>query len=226
MDLIFLRETVLLSIKTGLLAVLINLPMALTGAYLLDRVIIRNKSLIEGFINLPLVMPPVTTGYVLLLLLGKRGVLGSMIYSLTGRSLAFTQGAAVLASMIVSYPLIIRSIRTSMNMVDSRLEKAAMTLGAGKISVFRRITLPLIIPGVLSGMVLGFARSLGEFGATITFAGNIEGVTRTIPLSVYTCLQIPGREQEAAILVALSVGISFLSMFVTSRIGRRVSHES
>ena len=155
-----LTETILLSVKIGLFATFFNLPLALAGAYFLERVEKRWKSLFEGLINLPLVMPPVTTGYVLLFLLGKRGVFGSFFYNIFGFSIAYTGAAAVLASMIVSYPLIIRSIRISMEMVDPRLEQAAMTLGASSAAVFLRVTLPLVLPGIINGIVLGFARSL------------------------------------------------------------------
>ncbi|MBI9097589.1 MAG: molybdate ABC transporter permease subunit [Spirochaetaceae bacterium] len=226
MDLVILRETVFLSLKIGLLATLFNLPAALAGAYFLDRVLVRNRSIIEGIINLPLVMPPVTTGYLLLILLGKRGLFGSFLYRITGYSIAYSWTAAVLASMVVSFPLLIRSIRTSLDMVDRRFEYAAMTLGAGRFDLFVRVSLPLIIPGIINGLVLGFARSLGEFGATVTFAGNIQGETRTIPLSVYSLLQIPGKENEAGLLVLISIVISFGALFLSSIINGRVHHGS
>jgi molybdate transport system permease protein len=211
-----LIKTIFLSVKIALLATAINLPLALAGAYLLEKVVKRGKILLEGCINLPLVMPPVTTGYVLLLILGKRGIVGSLFFRTFGFSIAYTGIAAVLASMIVSYPLVIRSIRGSMEMIDPRLGKAATTLGAGSLSVFFRVTLPLILPGMINGIVLGFARSLGEFGATITFAGNIQNETRTIPLAVYTSLQIPGKEKDAGVLVLISIVISFMAMFFSS----------
>lgn len=204
----------------------LNLPAALLISYYLERVMKKQNALLEGVINLPLVMPPVTIGYVLLLLLGKRGIIGSMIFNLTGRSLAFSWAAALIASMIVSFPLIVRSVRTAMSLVDRRLELAAMTLGAGRLSLFWRVTFPLIVPGVINGLLLGFARSLGEFGATITFAGNIEGETRTIPLAVYSYLQVPGKEREASVLVLLSIGISFLSLFISSSFNRRSDYVS
>lgn len=225
MKLSYLSETVFLSLRIGVLATIINLPLALLTAYFLDRVVSGHKSILEGIINLPLVMPPVTTGYLLLFILGKRGILGSLFYTLTGRSIAYTWVAAVIASMIVSFPLMIRSIRISMEMVDPRLEKAAMTLGAGPVAVFLRVTLPLVLPGIINGLVLGFARSLGEFGATVTFAGNIQGETRTIPLSVYSMLQIPGKEKEAGILVLISIGISFMAMFASSIFSNRNRYE-
>ncbi len=211
-----LFTTILLSIRIGLLATAINLPIALGVVYLMTHGTFKGKSLLDGIINLPLVMPPVTTGYVLLFLLGRKGLFGSVLFSLFEIRIAFTTIAAVIASMVVSFPLITRSIRISMEMVDPRLEKAALTLGAGKDAVFFRVTLPLVLPGVLNGVVLGFARSLGEFGATMTFAGNIQGVTRTIPLSVYSFLQIPGKEKEAGMLVLISIFISFLAMFLSS----------
>jgi molybdate transport system permease protein len=219
-----LSETIYLSLKIGLMATFINLPLALLMAFLMDRMIVRSRNILEGLINLPLVMPPVTTGYLLLFVLGKRGLLGSFFYTLTGSSLAYTWFAAVLASMIVSFPLMIRSIRISMDMVDPRLEKAAMTLGACKVHAFIKVTLPLVLPGILNGLVLGFARSLGEFGATITFAGNIQGETRTIPLAVYSLLQIPGKEREAGILVLISIAISFLAMFTSTLFNREERH--
>ncbi len=211
-------ETLFLSLKVGFLATLINLPLALGTVYVLVHSRIRGKDALEGIISLPLVMPPVTTGYVLLYILGKKGLIGSVLFNLFGIRIAFTAAAAVIASMTVSFPLVVRSIRQSMEMVDVRLEKAAMTLGADRKSVFLRVTLPLIMPGVINGAVLGFARSMGEFGATMTFAGNIKGETRTIPLSVYSFLQIPGKEKEAALLVMVSIIVSFAAMFLSSRL--------
>ena len=216
MELNDLLTTVMLSVKIGILATVVNLPIALGAVYLLTHGTFRGKHILDGVINLPLVMPPVTTGYLLLFILGKKGLIGSVLFSLFGWRIAFTSMAAVIASMVVSFPLITRSIRISMEMVDPRLEKAALTLGAGKRAVFFRVTLPLVVPGILNGVVLGFARSLGEFGATMTFAGNIRGATRTIPLSVYSFLQIPGKEREAGVLVIISIGISFLAMFLSS----------
>ncbi|MDA3955929.1 molybdate ABC transporter permease subunit [Oceanispirochaeta sp.] len=224
--------TLFLSIRIGVIATALNLPLALILVYWMTRHDFRGKNLLDGLINLPLVMPPVTPGYLLLLILGKRGWIGSIFFSLFGLRIAFTTAAAVIASMVVSFPLIVRSIRISMEMVDPRLEKAALTLGADRKAVFFRITLPLVIPGVINGVVLGFARSLGEFGATVTFAGNIQGITRTIPLSVYSLLQVPGRENEAGLLVLFSILISFAAMFASAFLnsklqkGRHKQHES
>ncbi|MDC7235726.1 MAG: molybdate ABC transporter permease subunit [Spirochaetales bacterium] len=213
--------TLLLSVRIALLATALNMPAALMLVYM-TRHEFKGKNLIDGLVNLPLVMPPVTTGYVLLFILGRRGWIGSFFDSFFGIRIAFTTAAAVMAAMVVSFPLIVRSIRISMDMVDPRFERAALTLGADRKAVFFRITLPLILPGVINGVVLGFARSLGEFGATVTFAGNIEGVSRTIPLSVYSLLQVPGKEKEAGFLVLLSIFISFAAMFASSWLNQRL----
>lgn len=226
MEVSHICTVVFLSLKTGLAAIALNTPLALLVANYLERKRKKESPFIEGLINLPLVMPPVTTGYLLLILLGRKGLIGSFVYRVTGRSLAYSWAAVLIASMIVSFPLIIRSIRTAMAMVDRRLELAARTLGASGFSLFSRVILPLILPGVVNGLLLGFARSLGEFGATVTFAGNIEGVTRTIPLAVYSFLQVPGREREAAVLVLISIIISFGSLYLSSHLSRRIRHES
>ena len=209
-------ETILLSLNIGVISTAANLPLAVGAVFVLTRFDFRGKTIVDGLINLPLVMPPVTTGYLLLIVFGKNGLIGSVLFDAFGIRIAFTTAAAVLASMVVSFPLIVKNIKVSMEMVDTRLEKAAMTLGAGRVAAFFRVTLPLIKPGILSGMIVGFARSLGEFGATMTFAGNIQGETRTIPLSVYSFLQIPGKEKEAALLVAISICISFLAMLLSN----------
>ena len=215
-------QTVMLSVGIGLISTLANLPAALILSWLLARHNFRGKTLVEGFINLPLVMPPVTTGYVLLLLLGRNGLVGSLLFNAFGIRIAFTTAAAVIASMAVSFPLITGNIKAAMEMTDRRLDNAALTLGANRTAVFFKITLPLVLPGIISGAITGFARSLGEFGATMTFAGNIQGVSRTLPLSVYTWLQIPGREKESAVLVGISILISFLAMVLSGVFTRRI----
>lgn len=221
MDFSEVFTTLILSVRIALLATAFNVPAALLTVYL-TRHEFKGKNLLDGFINLPLVMPPVTTGYLLLYILGRRGFVGSLFETLFGIRIAFTTAAAVIAAMVVSFPLIVRSIRISMDMVDPRFERAALTLGADKKAVFFRITLPLILPGLINGVVLGFARSLGEFGATVTFAGNIEDISRTIPLSVYSLLQVPGKEKEAGVLVLLSVLISFAAMFASSYLNEKL----
>lgn len=210
-------SVILLSIKIGLLATIYNLPLSLIISWLLTRKEFRGKSLLDGFINLPMVMPPVTIGYLLLIIFSRNGLLSRV----TGIQLAFTTGAAIVTAMVVSFPLMTRSIKVSLTMMDERVEFAAQTLGANRLEQFLRITLPIIKPGIINGLFLGFARSLGEFGATMTFAGNIEGITRTIPLAVYANLQIPGREIEAALLVLVSISISFLAVFFSSRWEKR-----
>ena len=222
MNLSTVITTVLLSVKIALFATACNLPAALFLVYIMSRYTFPGKTLLDGLINLPLVMPPVTTGYLLLFILGKKGLIGAVLFSAFGIRIAFTQAAAVLASMVVSFPLITRSIRISMEMVDPRLEMAAFTLGANRVETFRRVTLPLVLPGMINGVILGFARSMGEFGATVTFAGSIAGETRTIPLSVYSLLQVPGKENEAALLVGISIIISFLAMFLSSVLSEKL----
>lgn len=218
-----MTETVLLSIRVALIAVIINTPLAILISYIIERGNFWGKSILEGIVNLPLVMPPVTIGYLLLLLFGKQGVITAM----TGIHLSFSFSAVVLAAMIISLPMMVKSIRVSLTMVDINLEFAASTLGANRIHQLLRVTLPQIRTGILNGMFTGFARSLGEFGATMIFAGNLQGVTRTIPLAVYTNLQIPGREREALIYVGISIIVAFSAMVMSNRFeksgGRYVS---
>jgi len=205
-------EAIGLSIKVAVYCSLISLPLALLLGYALARFNFRGKAAIDSLIHLPLVMPPVTTGYLLLLIFGTRGFIGQWLYSLFGIKLAFTFSAAVIAAVFVSFPLIVRSIRTAMEMVDPGLEDASRILGAGKIRTFFLVTIPLSLPGIVSGTILAFARSLGEFGATITFAGNIEGETQTLPLAIYAYMQIPGKEGSTLRLVLVSVLVSFIAM--------------
>jgi molybdate transport system permease protein len=205
-------EAIRLSVEVAIYCSLISLPVALLLGYILARYDFPGKSVAESLIHLPLVMPPVTTGYLLLLLFGTRGFIGKWLFSLFGIRIAFTFSAAVIASVFVSFPLIVRSIRTAMEMVDPGLEDASRILGAGKIRTFFRITVPLALPGIVSGTILAFARSLGEFGATITFAGNIEGETQTLPMAIYAYMQIPGKEGATLRLVLVSVFVSFLAM--------------
>lgn len=201
-----------LSVKVALYCTLVAVPLALVVGYQMARKDFRGKAIIESLIHLPLVMPPVTTGYLLLLLFGSKGFLGQWLNSAFGIKLAFTFQAAVLASIVVSFPLIVRSVRASMEMVDTGLEDASRILGAGRLKTFFRVTVPLALPGIISGGILGFARSLGEFGATITFAGNIAGETQTLPLAIYAYMQIPGHEMATLRLVLVSVVISFVAM--------------
>ncbi|MDW3652630.1 MAG: molybdate ABC transporter permease subunit [Bacteroidia bacterium] len=208
-------QAISLSVQVALICSLISLPLALWLGYVMARKEFWGKSIVESIIHLPLVMPPVTTGYILLLLLGSKSPIGSWIYDTFGIKLAFSFYAAIIASVVVSFPLIVRSIRTSMELVDTGLEDASRMLGASKFKTFIQITIPLALPGVISGTILSFARSLGEFGATITFAGNIEGETQTLPLAIYSYMQIPGQEDSTFRLVLVSIFISFLAMILS-----------
>jgi molybdate transport system permease protein len=218
-------DAIWLSVKVALYCTVFAIPFALATAYGMARFEFVGKPIVESIIHLPLVLPPVTTGYLLLLILGSKSVIGSWLYSTFGIKLAFTFEAAVIASIIVSFPLFVRSIRTSMEMVDQKLEQASRILGAGKIKTFFHITVPLALPGILSGTILTFARSLGEFGATITFAGNIEGVSQTLPLAIFSYMQVPGKEAATLRLVLISIFISFVAMVVSEWYIKRMKHD-
>ena len=200
---------------------IVAFPFALFIGWILARRDFFGKALFEGFLHLPLVMPPVTTGYLLLILLGSQGLPGRFLIEHFGIRLAFTQTAAIIAAVVVSFPLITRSVRTAIEMVDPRMEAASRTLGITPFLTFFRITIPLALPGIISGIVLGFARALGEFGATITFAGNIEGETRTIPMAVYSYMQTPGKEGATLRLVIISAILSLIAMVLAEYLVRR-----
>ncbi len=213
------------SIKVAVYCSLISLPIALWLGYKMARHNFYGKSLVESIIHLPLVMPPVTTGYLLLLLLGSKSWIGKWLFTVFGVKLAFSFQAAVIASVFVSFPLIVRSVRTAMEMVDTGLEEASRILGAGRIKTFFRITVPLALPGIVSGTILAFARSLGEFGATITFAGNIEGETQTLPLAIYAYMQVPGKEDATLRLVMVSIVISLIAMTLSEWFVKKMKHD-
>lgn len=193
--------------------------------WLLARTHFRGKFLVDTILHAPLVMPPVVTGYLLLLLLGRRGVLGGILYRYFGITVAFTWKAAVIASAVMAFPLMVRAVRVAIEMADPKLEQAARTLGAGPLRTFVTITLPLARPGILAGLVLSFARSLGEFGATIVFAGNIPGETRTLPLAVFSYMQIPNGDAAALRLVLISLLLSFGALIVSELVSRRLRGE-
>lgn len=218
-------QAMLLSIKVAFFSSLILLPIALWVGYKMARCDFYGKAIIESLIHLPLVMPPVTTGYLLLLLLGSKSTIGEWFFATFQIKLAFSFYATVIASMVVAFPLIVRAIRVAIEMVDTHLEEASRILGASKYKTFFRITAPLALPGILSGVVLAFARSLGEFGATITFAGNIEGDTQTLPLAIYTYMQIPGKEDTTLKLVIVSVIISFITIALSEWFIRKMKHQ-
>lgn len=217
-------DIVWLSIKVALISSLITLPVAVWLGWVLARRNIKGKAVLEALISFPLVAPPVVTGYILLLLLGKQGLLGSWLYENFNIHLSFNFAALVIASFVVSLPLAVRAIRSSFEMIDPNYENASRTLGASGFSSFIRISLPLALPGILGGMVLSFARSLGEFGATITLAGSIPGKTQTLSLKVYSSMQVPGMEPQVIRLVIISVLISFSAIAASEIIHRRQSY--
>ncbi len=218
-------EAIGLSVKVAVISSFVLLPFALATGYVMARRNFYGKSVVESLIHLPLVMPPVTTGYLLLLVLGSNSLIGNWLYNAFGIRLAFSFSAAVIAAAVVSFPLMVRSVRTAMEMVDTGLEEASRILGAGRLRTFFRITVPLAFPGVISGFILAFARSLGEFGATITFAGNIAGETQTLPLAIFSYMQVPGKEAATFRLVLISVIISFIAMVLSEWYIKKLKHD-
>lgn len=213
-------EAILLSIKIGISAVGWILPPGIAIAWLLARYEFRGKALLDGLVHLPLVLPPVVIGYLLLVALGRQGWLGRWLHELFGLTLPFTWQGAAVASGVMAFPLLVRAVRLSFEAIDPKLEAAASTLGASRWRIFVTITLPLSIPGLLTGTLLAFARALSEFGATITFASNIPGETRTLPLALYTLIQSPGREAAAARLCILAIIIAMLSLLISEWLSR------
>ncbi|MCL2029773.1 MAG: molybdate ABC transporter permease subunit [Deltaproteobacteria bacterium] len=211
----------LISLKVAFWAVLSSLPLGVALAWILARRDFFGKSLLDGLLHLPLVLPPVVIGYLLLVTLGRNGVIGKMLYEHLGVSIAFTWKGAVVASAVMAFPLLVRMVRLSIDAVDARLEMAARTLGAGPWRVFFTITLPLSIPGILAGMVLAFARSLGEFGATIMFVSNIPGQTQTLPLALYTMTQVPHGEAAALRLCFIAVIIALTALIGANWLEKR-----
>ncbi len=218
-------EVIQLSLKVAFWSVLCSLPLAVAVAVLLARTHFPGKSVFDALVHLPLVLPPVVIGYFLLLLLGRRGPLGALLEEYFGIVVAFRWTGAALAAGIMGFPLMVRAIRLSVEAVDMGIEAAARTLGATRWRVFFTVTMPLALPGILTGALLSFARGLGEFGATITFVSNIPGETRTLPLAIYTQTQVPGGDTQAlrlsVIAVALSVVALMLSEWMVQRAQRR-----
>ena len=213
-------EVLALSLRVSLVAVAAVLPVAGALAWVLARTDWPGKILLDALVHLPLVLPPVVTGWALLVLFGPAGPLGRALASVGGTLLFRWQGAAI-AAAVMALPLVVRAMRLSLEAVDRRLEDAAATLGAGRWRVFATVTLPLTLPGVVAGAVLGFARSVGEFGATITFVGNVPGETRTVPLAIYGALQTPGGEGAAARLALISVALSLGALVASEALARR-----
>jgi molybdate transport system permease protein len=216
-------EALGLSLKVAVASVVCSLPFGLAAAWLLARRSFPGKALVDGIIHLPLVVPPVVVGYLLLVALGRRGPVGGWLYDSFGISIAFTWKGAAVAAAIMAFPLMVRAMRLSLEAVDKRLEAAARTLGAGRARVYLTITLPLMAPGVLAGTVLAFARALGEFGATITFVSNIPGETRTLPIALYTLTQTPDGEAAAARLAVISVVLALAAIVASEWIARRMA---
>lgn len=215
-------SAVMLSLEVAALAVGASILPAIAVAWVLAKCRFPGKIVLDVIVHLPLVMPPVAVGYLLLAGLGNASVVGGWLRDRLGIELAFTIRGAALAAGVMGFPLMVRAIRSAMEAVDPRLEQAASTLGAPPWRVFRTVTLPLCIPGIIAGAVLCFARSLGEFGATVTFAGSIEGRTRTIPAAIYAWSQTPGGDGAAARLLVLSVLISVVAIVVSGLFSRRV----
>jgi len=212
-----------LSLRVAFWAMLGSLPVGVVIALLLSRGRFWGKSLLNVLVYLPLIMPPVVTGYLLLLLFGRKGPIGAFLSDQFGLVFAFRWTGAALACAVMGFPLLVRSIRLSIDAVDRRLEDAAGTLGANALWIFLTITLPLILPGILAGMILSFARALGEFGATITFVSNIPGETQTLPTAIYMLIQVPGGDLAALRLTLVSIAISMLALFASEALIERAT---
>lgn len=216
------KEALKLSLWISIWAVIAILPPGVFIAWLLARKKFIGKTLLDGLTHLPLVLPPVVIGYLLLVLLGRKGIIGGWLYENLGISFIFNWKGAAVASAVVAFPLLVRAIRLSIEQVDEGLEAAARTLGAGSLRVFFTVTMPLIMPGIITGVILAFARSLSEFGATITFVSNIPGQTRTLPLALYTLTQVPDGEAGALRLCVISVIVAFIALLFSEFSSRYV----
>ena len=215
-------QAVALSLRVAFWAVLASLPLGVLTAYALARWRFPGRQLLNGLVHLPLILPPVATGYLLLLAFGTRGPLGSLLQDV-GIVFAFRWTGAALAAAVMAFPLMVRAIRLSIEAVDPRLEQASATLGASGPWVFATVTLPLVLPGILAGAILAFAKAMGEFGATITFVSNIPGQTQTLPTAIYAFLQVPGGEASALRLVAIAVAVSMAALLLSEVVARRVA---
>lgn len=222
----FEQQAIILSLKVAFFALLWLIPIGIGLGWLLSRKQFWGKSLLDAFIHLPLILPPVVIGYLLLITFNKKGVLGAPLYDWFGIDFSFNWKGAVLASVVVSMPLIVRAIRLGFDGVDKKLEQAAMTLGASPLKIFFTVTLPLTLPAIISGSILAFARSLGEFGATITFVASIPGETQTIPLAMFNFIEVPGMEFEAARLCLISIVLALASMLISNKLTQRFISET
>lgn len=216
-------QALALSLKVSLWATVISLPLGVLVAYALARWRFPGRELLNGLVHLPLILPPVVTGYLLLLAFGRKGIIGQYLDEWFGVVLAFRWTGAVLAAAVMAFPLMVRAIRLAIEAVDPKLEDAASTLGASRPWVFATVTLPLILPGVIAGAILAFAKAMGEFGATITFVSNIPGQTQTLPSAIYAFLQVPGGDAQAWRLVVVAVLVAMAALFLSEWLGRAVA---
>jgi molybdate transport system permease protein len=210
-----------LSLRIAVVATFVALPFGVAAAWVLARKNFWGKALLDGIVHLPLVLPPVVTGYLLLISFGKRGPIGAFLYEYFGIVFSFRWTGAALACGVMGFPLLVRAIRLSIEAIDRRLEAAASTLGAHPLKVFATVTLPLALPGIIAGMILCFAKALGEFGATITFVSNIPGETQTISAAIYTYTNVPGGDAAAARLVVIAIVLSLTALIVSEWFARR-----
>ncbi|MFD2263970.1 molybdate ABC transporter permease subunit [Lacibacterium aquatile] len=212
------------SLKVAAVATLASLPFGILVAYLLARGQFFGRSLLNGIVHLPLILPPVVTGFLLLILFGRKGVLGAFLDQYLGIVLSFRWTGAALACAVMGFPLMVRAIRLSIESVDQRLEEAAGTLGASPVWAFLTVTLPLALPGIVTGMILAFAKSMGEFGATITFVSNIPGETQTLSAAIYSFTQVPGGDMGALRLTIIAVVLSMAALLASEFLARKASH--
>ncbi|MES2433541.1 MAG: molybdate ABC transporter permease subunit [Pseudomonadota bacterium] len=216
-------RAVALSLRVSVWATLLSLPLGIYVAHVLARRDFWGKQILNGLVHLPLILPPVVTGYLLLLAFGRKGFIGQYLDQWFGLVLAFKWTGAVLAAAVMAFPLMVRAIRLAFEAVDPKLEQAAGTLGASPLWVFLTVTLPLIMPGIIAGAVLAFAKAMGEFGATITFVSNIPGQTQTLPSAIYTFLQVPGGDPQAFRLVLVSIAVAMLALILSEFLSRAVA---
>lgn len=216
-------EALTLSVKVATFCTLLICIPAIAVAWLLAKKAFIGKSLLDGLVHIPLILPPVVPGFLLLILLGNQGLVGKWLHETFGITIAFTWMGAVIASAVMAFPLMVRSTRQAISQVDTKLEIAAQSLGASPLKVFFSVTLPLAIPGVITGLILAFSRSLGEFGATITFVGSVEGETRTLPLAIYSYTQTPDGDLAAMRLVILSVMIALAAIVFSNYLERKAA---
>jgi molybdate transport system permease protein len=216
-------QAVRLSLQVSFWATIASLPFGILAAYALARWEFPGKQMLNGLVHLPLILPPVVTGYLLLIAFGRRGTVGAFLDQWFGIVLAFRWTGAAVAAAVMAFPLMVRAIRLAIEAVDPKLEAAAGTLGASPLWTFATVTLPLILPGIVAGMILAFAKAMGEFGATITFVSNIPGQTQTVPSAIYAFLQVPGGEGAASRLVIVAVAIAMGALILSEFVARRVA---